>query len=103
MLDSTNWQGVTVTIAAIDDDEFEGDPDLITLTATSESLEDPAWTGLTVADVIVSVVDNDCGLWSFKTYDFDEDCYVGIGDLAMLLDEYLLCTLPNVSGCTVAP
>jgi hypothetical protein len=99
VLDSGNWEGVTVTIAAIDDDDLETDPDLITLTARTSST-DPDWTGVAVADVIVSIGENDCGAWSFKVYDLDKDCYVGMGDLAMILDEWVTCTLPNVGGCT---
>ncbi len=100
VLDSGNWEGVTVTIAAIDDDDLETDPDLITLTARTSST-DPDWTGVAVADVIVSIGENECGAWSFKAYDFDENCYVDMGDLAMILDEWLTCTTPNVigSGC----
>ncbi len=32
--------------------------------------------------------------------DFDKNCIVDLADLAIFLDEYLTCTLPNVSGCT---
>ncbi len=102
VLDSTNWEGVTVTLAAIDDDDLETDPDLITLTAYTSST-DPDWdrlTGLSVPDVIVSITENDCGTWLFESYDFDEDCYVGMGDLAMILDDWLTCTMPNIGGCT---
>ncbi len=99
VLDSSNWDtGVTVTIAAIDDKDLETDPDLVTLTATTSSA-DADWTGLSVADVIVSVGENECGTWPLKAYDFDFDCYVGIGDLAIIFDEYLTCTTPNVPGC----
>jgi hypothetical protein len=100
VLDSGNWEGVTVTIAAIDDDDLETDPDVITLTARTSST-DPDWTGVAVPDVIVSIGENECGVWLFKVYDFDENCYVDMGDLAMILDEWLTCTMPNVigSGC----
>lgn len=100
-LNSGNWQGVTVTIAAVDDSDLETDPDPITLTATTSST-DAGWTGLTVADVIVNVGENECGAWSFATYDLNTDCYVNIGDLAMLLEEWLTCTVPNVGYCTDA-
>ncbi len=99
VLDSSNWDtGVTVTIAAIDDSDLETDPDPITLTSTASS-GDAAWDGVSVADVIVNVAENECGAWSFSAYDVNTDCFVGLADLAMFLDEYLTCTTPNISGC----
>ncbi len=100
VLDSGNWEaGVTVTIAGHDDEDVETDPELVTLTATTSSA-DAEWDDLPVADVIVSVSENDCGAWSFATYDLNADCYVDMGDLAKLVEEWLTCTMPNVSGCT---
>ncbi len=98
VLDSSNWQGVTVTIAAIDDDDLETDPDLITLTARTSST-DPDWTGLPVPEVIVSIGENECGAWLFESHDFNKDCYIDMADLAMLIEDWLTCTTPNVGGC----
>ncbi len=99
VLDGSNWEaGVTVTIAAIDDSELESNPHQATLAATASSA-DVDWDGLPVADVIVNIGDNECGAWSFATYDLNDDCYVDMGDLAMILQEWLTCTTPNISGC----
>ena len=99
VLDSSNWEaGVTVTIAAVDDSDLETDPDVVTLVATASSA-DADWNGLSVADVIVNIGENECGAWSFATYDLNDDCYVDMGDLAMILQEWLTCTTPNISGC----
>ncbi len=99
VLDSSNWDtGVTVTIAVVDDDELETDPESVTLTSATSST-DSAWTGLAVPDVIVSVGENECGAWSFNAYDFNSDCYVNLGDLALLVADWLTCTKPNFSDC----
>ncbi len=99
VLDSSNWDtGVTVTIKAVDDDDLEVYPDMITLTSTSSST-DSAWTGLPVSDVVVAIDEDECGAWGFQTYDFNTDCYVDLGDLNLIALEWLTCSTPNTGTC----
>ncbi len=97
-LNTGNWDGVsapvTVTIAAVDDSDLETDPDLITLTFATSSA-DAAWAGLTIADLIVSVLENECGAWPLSVYDFDLNCVIDLSDFAMFAAEWLACTMPN--------
>ncbi len=100
VLDSSNWDtGVTVTIAAVDDSELEANPELATLTATTSSA-DAYWIGVDVDPVIVAIDDNECGAWSFAAYDFDGNCFIDLGDFVKILEEWLVCTMPNVPGST---
>ncbi len=100
VLDSSNWEGVTVTIAAIDDDLFEGiDPEMITL--EHQVAGTGVWAGVQADSVEVSIIENDCGAWSFEVHDFNQDCVVDLGDLVELVNAWLTCTRPNIpgSGC----
>ena len=53
-----------------------------------------------VDPVIVAIDDNECGAWSFVAYDFDGNCYVDLADFVKILEEWLVCTMPNVPGST---
>ena len=99
VLDTNNWQGVTVTIAAIDDEELEPDPDTVTL--EHEVVGTGVWAGVQADPVEVSITENECGAWLFKAYDFNQNCFVDIADLADIVDAWLTCTWPNIpgSGC----
>ncbi len=94
VLDSSNWEGVPVTIAAIDDSLIEADPELVTLAATASSA-DSAWTGLPVADVVVTILENDCGAWGFVPIDINKDCVIDLGDLAEFASQFGTCTDPR--------
>jgi len=95
VLDSSNWEtGVTVTIAAIDDSLIEVDPEPVTLAATTSSA-DSAWDGLSVADVTVFVLENDCGAWGYLPLDLNKDCVINLGDLAMFASQFGMCTDPH--------
>ncbi len=100
VLDSSNWDtGVTVTIKAVDDADLEVDPDVKTLISTASST-DPAWDGLPVSDVIVGIDENECGSWGFiEPYDINRNCFIDLGDLAMIAAEWLTCTTPNTGTC----
>ena len=95
VFDSSNWEaGVPVTIAAMDDSLIEVDPELVTLAATTSSA-DSVWTGLPVADVVVTILENDCGAWGFAPIDLNKDCVVDLGDLAAFASEFGRCTDPR--------
>ncbi len=94
VLDSSNWEGVTVTIAAIDDSLIEADPEEVTVTATASS-SNPDWDGLSVADVTVFVLENECGARGYLLVDLNKDCVVGLGDLAMFASQFGTCTDPQ--------
>ena len=96
VLDTTNWEGVTVTIAAIDDEELEPDPDTVTL--EHEVVGTGVWAGVQADPVEVSIIENECGAWSFEAYDFNQDCVVDIADLVDIVDVWLTCTMPNIAG-----
>ena len=63
------------------------------------SSADAAWDAETANDVAVSILDNECGAWSFHTYDLNTDCYVDLGDLNLVALEWLTCSTPNTGYC----
>ncbi len=96
---AANWyipQKVYVT--AVDDDiRFENNH-----TSTihhSISTTAAEYLGVAVADVIVDVADNECGVWGYSPYDFNEDCSVDLGDFAIFAAGWLDCSQPYVEGC----
>ncbi len=95
VLDSSNWEtGVTVTITAVDDDVLEVDPEETTLTVTTSST-DSEWDGLSVADVTVFVLENECGAWGFDPLDLNTDCVIDIADLALFASQFEMCSDPQ--------
>jgi len=51
------------------------------------------------AIVDVKVQDNECGAVGFAKVDANEDCTVGLGDIAYLYEQWLYCTDPYEDGC----
>jgi hypothetical protein len=98
VLNHSNWEaGVTVTVAAIDDSLLEADPEGVTVITTASS-NDPDWDGLSVADVTVFVLENECGAWGFNPLDLNTDCVVDIADLAIFASQFGTCTDPQYPG-----
>lgn len=89
----------TFTITAYDDDVLEGDPHSIFLDHIVATT-DPAYHGLAIPSIIITLRDNECGAWGYKNFDFDHDCTIGIKDLAAMANAWLNCSLPEVEGCT---
>ncbi len=87
----------TVTVTAVDDQDSE----LIhTSTITHKvTSADPGYNNLTVGNVVVTVADNDCGVWGYSPMDFTKDCVVDIEDFAAFAAEWIICTTPYVEGC----
>ena len=46
-----------------------------------------------------NVRDNECGSAGYPPYDLNEDCYVDLSEVAVLLADWLRCTEPHVDGC----
>lgn len=84
-----NWQTPrTVSVAAFDDDMYEGKSahkTLITHTANGGE-----YTGINVRSVEVSVIDNEltCGDWGYFMTDLDRNCYVDLRDFAKFAMEW---------------
>jgi len=89
----------TVTVSAVDDPNLETDPHVTSVGFTVTSV-DSEYEGITVSPVNVSILENECGAWSFDTGDINRDCEVSMLDLLEFTLEFLKCTHPNVEGCT---
>ncbi len=97
VLDTNNWEGVTVTIVAIDDEVLEPDPEMVTL--VHQVVGTGVWAGVQADPVEVTITDeNECGAWSFEAYDFNLNCVVDLADLVELVNAWLTCTMPNIAG-----
>ncbi len=99
-----NWteDGVVVTVTAVDDDVSEPDPHTVLLETTvtsNEELPDVNWDGLPADDVLVYIVENDCGAWGFDPMDLNKDCFVDLGDLAVFAADFGKCTEPFELNC----
>jgi hypothetical protein len=90
----------TICVNAIDNDELAQaweeiiDGEII-LTGQSEDewYNDTGFGGqLEAEDVDVEVQDNDCGAWGYDHRDVNLDCYVNLGDVALLYSQWLFCT-----------
>ncbi len=94
VLDGTNWEGEDVTVTAVDDSLVESDPHTITLenVVTSASAD---WDALPADDVVVSIIENDCGSWGFAPVDINKDCVVDLTDLAEFASQFGRCTDPH--------
>ncbi|MBN2375017.1 MAG: hypothetical protein JXD22_01350, partial [Sedimentisphaerales bacterium] len=91
-------QTVTVTSTAEDEDPGTGNR-AATITHTTDSSADGDYEGAVVDSVAVTVLEDDCGFWSYSQMDFNKDCYVDLVDLAEFLSEWLACTQPFETGC----
>ena len=95
---TSNWDTAqTVTVTAIDDSESEYDPHYTQISHTVES-GDARYNNIFVANVGAAIAENDCGAWGYLAGDFDENCSVGLEDLAIVFGDWLDCTLPNIPG-----
>jgi hypothetical protein len=97
VLNDTNWQGLDVTVTAVDDSLIESDPHTVTLghVVTSANAE---WDALPADDVVVIIIENDCGSWGYALGDINKDCVVGLADLAEFASQFGLCTDPHFPG-----
>ncbi len=78
---NSNWETPrTVTVSAVDDRLVEG---LHSSTITHTAGGDPNYAGIFIADVVVSITDND---W---TGDINQDGSIDLGDLLALADKWL--------------
>ena len=94
---TTDWDTPqTVTFVAVDDEVLEEDH-LSTISHRASS-GDEKYDGLTNHQ-IVSVHDNECGMWAWLDSDVDHDCDVDIYDLAEFATAWLGCTTPHEAGC----
>ena len=60
---------------------------------------------ITLYDHIIDPnVPEECGDWGFHVADINGDCYVNVADLALMSQEWLLCSDPNdVDNCALVP
>ncbi|MBN2376265.1 MAG: LamG domain-containing protein [Sedimentisphaerales bacterium] len=94
---TSNWstpQTVTVTVA--DDVVLEDDRDA-RLTHTPSSTGD--FKNAVIDDLIVTVLEDECGRWGYDPMDFNKDCYIDLLDMAEFMSEWLVCTQPYETGC----
>ena len=86
----------TVAVAAIDDAEPEAEGHAATLThVVSQPGGDGTYEGFAIANVAVSVGENDCGAGPFAAADLDEDCLVGLTDYAAIAAKWLNCSITS--------
>ncbi len=90
----SDWTPKTVTVTAIDDDDIETDPHYAVLRHSAVS-SDPAYNNAEIADVLVAVVDNDCGSLGFLTEDLNHDCRIDFFDFSILAADWLKATEPG--------
>ncbi len=94
--DPTNYDiPRSVLVAAAAGVPLEIGSSTITHTLTSE---DPYYDDISI-DLDVSINHGECGLWGYHPFDFDQNCYVDIGDLAIFASAWLVCTHPMGDGC----
>ena len=95
---ASNWQTAqTVTVTAVDDDVLEFDhSESIAHTVVTN---DPAYQGVPAGSVLVTIADNECGVWPNYAVDYNQDCTVNLEDFAYFAGHWLYCTLPSQVGC----
>ena len=86
----------TVTVTAIDDNVSEADPHYTAIRQTVTS-GDLSYDGFVLADINVTITENDCGAWGYLAGDLDLDCDVDFSDLAIMASNWLGCTTPNTA------
>ncbi len=57
------------------------------------------WARAWIDNVELYELVDGCGSWGYLPTDFNEDCFVDIDDLAVLANEWLMCTDPQGQGC----
>lgn len=89
-----------VTVTAVDDNlvEQNGLPHAGNISFTVESA-DAAYDGSSITNLVVAILDNECGAVGYNASDFNNDCRTDLADLAIFAQGYLSCTFPNVAGC----
>jgi hypothetical protein len=78
-----------ITVAAYDDDIYEGEvPHKTTITHSAQGGD---YTGINIASVEVNITDNEltCGDWGYYDTDLNEDCYVNLLDFAVFAEQWL--------------
>jgi hypothetical protein len=96
----TGLEKKTVSVQAVDDTVFEGDPHYVVIShGLSGAAEYAAAPILPAASVTVSIADNDCGVWGYDTMDFNHDCVVDLRDFAVIAAQWGACTKPYAAGC----
>jgi hypothetical protein len=97
---AANWdQPQTINVSISDDGVDKGiRTDTIKFTMASS---DPAFDGISLSDVLVTIYDNDgdCGEWGFLSGDIDENCYIDLDDLRLFIADWLGCTTPGDASC----
>lgn len=93
----------TVRITAVDDSIHTGNRNA-TLTHSITST-DVYWNDMEDVQVDVLIVDDDlnCGDWGYMEMDFNRDCYVDAGDLALFAAQWMACTDPSNGMCGYLP
>ena len=94
---TANWntpRTVTVTVA---EDEVLEDNRTARITHTPQSTGD--YSKAIIDDMVVTILEDECGLWGYERMDFNRDCYVDIRDLAEFVSQWLSCTQPYETGC----
>ena len=85
-----NWQTPqTVTVAAFNDDIYEGkNAHKTTITHTADGGE---YAGIRISSVEVSVIDDEltCGDWGYFATDLNRDCFVDLRDFVIFAMEWL--------------
>ena len=84
-----DWSPKTIDVTAIDDDLIETNLQYCLVRHTVES-SDPAYDGIELPDVLVTIEDNDCGSMGFLAEDFDHNCRVDFADYARLANRWLM-------------
>jgi hypothetical protein len=92
---------VTITVKAVNDTVLETDPHTGTILHRMTTL-DPGYSAAGIGNVSVSIIEDECGAWLYDPYDFTRDCVVDIGDLVVMAEQWLICTLPQGIACTEA-
>lgn len=89
----------TVTVTAVDDLDVEGNEgtSIVYTVSSTDSAFDDGW--MTPRTTAVTVLDNECGPWGYNVMDFNQNCYVDLGDFAIFVVEWLKCTDPSGTGC----
>ncbi|MBN2377827.1 MAG: LamG domain-containing protein [Sedimentisphaerales bacterium] len=92
---TSNWDTAqTITVYAVDDEEFEGKIPHIAIINHSSVSGDSYFNNLNIQSVNVSITDNDCGYWGFLQTDLNHDCFVNLEDFALLALRWLDSGLP---------
>lgn len=93
---AADWQSLrTVTITAIDDDAMERAIHETFLRFVVTAQPDSPYYGFADQELVVQIMDNDCGSWGFSPADFNLDCQVNLEDFAYFVLEWISCSIPD--------